>query len=257
MDMDEDTDPVEPARGTPTHPIEERFNQYEWYFTPSHHSSPHQQQQQQDPSKDSPFVAVTPPPPPPPVQQAPPEPPRRRRSGARISTRIGDFHFSIPRHSSGSHYPPLQEDPQMGGPSNPVQEANSAPAAPPPPPFGYDNLIPAYAGSTAYNPFEQPPHTHYNYIGVDPYLEVVANYHALHPEVPYGTPWGTGYSAHGYQIPARPLVRQRSQPPCFSPPEQEEILHRLSRVERDFEEVRKNHCGFLKGLANLLKGKKK
>ncbi|MFS7992575.1 hypothetical protein Hanom_Chr12g01083931 [Helianthus anomalus] len=62
-DMDEDTDPVEPARGTPTHPIEisdgfsfhgspyrgpdsyeERFNQIDWYFTPSEHSSPYQQQ---------------------------------------------------------------------------------------------------------------------------------------------------------------------------------------------------------------------
>ncbi|MFS7988288.1 hypothetical protein Hanom_Chr11g01032981 [Helianthus anomalus] len=272
MDMDEDTDPVEPARGTPTHPIEvsdgtsfhgtpyqgpdsyqARFNQYEWYFTLSHHSS----QQQQDPSKDSRFVAVTPPLPPPPVQQAPPEPPRRRRSGARISTRRGDFHFSTPRHSSGSHYPPLHEDPQMGGPSNPAQEANSAPAAPPPPPFGYDNLIPAYAGSTAYNPFEQPTHTHYNYIGVDPYIEAAANYHALHPEIPYEAPWGMGYSTHGYPTPARPSVRPQSQPPRFSPPEQEEILQRLNRVERDFEEERMSHRGFLKGLANLLKGKKK
>ncbi|XP_022024149.1 component of gems protein 1-like [Helianthus annuus] len=77
--MDEDTDLVEPASGTPNHPIEisdgssfhgspyrgpdsyqARFNQYEWYFTPSEHSSPYQQQQQQqqqDPSMDSRFVA--------------------------------------------------------------------------------------------------------------------------------------------------------------------------------------------------------
>ncbi|KAJ0525988.1 hypothetical protein HanHA300_Chr09g0318171 [Helianthus annuus] len=60
-DMDEDTDPVEPATGTPNHPIEisdgssfhgspyrgpdsykARFNQIEWYFTPSEHSSPYQ-----------------------------------------------------------------------------------------------------------------------------------------------------------------------------------------------------------------------
>ncbi|XP_021995196.1 uncharacterized protein LOC110892334 [Helianthus annuus] len=105
MDMDEDTDPVEPATGTPNHPIEvsdgssfhgspyrgpdsyqARFNQYEWYFTPSHHSSPHQQQQQQqDPSEDSRFMEVTPPPPLPAVYQAPPEPPRCRRSGVRMS----------------------------------------------------------------------------------------------------------------------------------------------------------------------------
>ncbi|KAF5772996.1 hypothetical protein HanXRQr2_Chr13g0583721 [Helianthus annuus] len=275
MDMDEDTDPVEPARGTPNHPIEisdgssfhgtpyqgpdsyqARFNQCEWYFTPSHHLSPHEQQQQ-DPSEDSRFVAVTPPPPPLPVHQAPSDPPRRRRTGARISARRWDFHFSTPRHSSGSHYPPLHEDPQMGGPSNPAAEVNSAPVAPPPPPFGYDNPIPTYAGSTAYNPFEQPAHTHYNYIGVDPYIEAAANYHALHPEVPYETPWGMGYSTHGYPIPARPPAQHLSQQPRFSPPEQEEILHRLNMVERDFEEERKNNRGFLKGLANLLKGKKK
>ncbi|KAJ0816923.1 hypothetical protein HanPI659440_Chr00c09g0720931 [Helianthus annuus] len=53
--MDEDTDPIEPARGTPTHPIEisdgsffhgtpyqgpdslqALFDQHEWYYTPSH-----------------------------------------------------------------------------------------------------------------------------------------------------------------------------------------------------------------------------
>ncbi|KAJ0940321.1 hypothetical protein HanRHA438_Chr02g0082051 [Helianthus annuus] len=273
MDIDGDTEPGQPARGTPTHPIEvsdgssfhrtpyqgpdsyqARFNQYEWYFTPSHHVSPHpQQQQQQDPSEDSRFVAVTPPPPPPPVQQAPPDPPRRRRSGARISTRRGDFHFSTPRHSSGSHYPPLHEE----GPSNPVQEANSAPVAPPSPPLGYYNPILAYAGPSAYNPFEQPSHTHYDYIGVDPYREMAANYHARHPEVPYELPWGMGYSTHGYPVPASTPAQHLSQQPRFSPPEQEEILQRLNRVERDFEEEHKNNRGFLKGLANLLKGKKK
>ncbi|KAF5791331.1 hypothetical protein HanXRQr2_Chr09g0393531 [Helianthus annuus] len=183
-DMDEDTDPVEPASGTPNHPIEisdgssfhespyrgpdsyqERFNQWDWYFTPSHHSSPYQQQQ--DPSGDSRFVAVTPPPPPPVEQQPPPEPPRRRRSNARMSVQ-GGVRISTPQPSSGSHYPPLQEeeDPQMGGPSNPIPEVNSVPMAPP---LGFDNPIPAYAGSAAYNPFEQPAHTHYNYDNVDPY----------------------------------------------------------------------------------------
>ncbi|KAJ0884687.1 hypothetical protein HanPSC8_Chr10g0436711 [Helianthus annuus] len=147
-DMDEDTDPVEPASGTPNHPIEisdgssfhgspyrgpdsyeERFRNIDWYFTPSHHSSQfqQQQQQQQDPSQDSRFVAVTPPPPPPPVeQQPPPEPPRRRRSNARMSVR-GGVRISTPQPSSGSHYPPLQEEeeePQMGGPSNPIPEVN-------------------------------------------------------------------------------------------------------------------------------------
>ncbi|KAJ0589077.1 hypothetical protein HanPSC8_Chr04g0162231 [Helianthus annuus] len=273
--MDEDTDPIEPARGNPNHPIEisdessfhgtpyqgpdsyqVRFNQCEWYFTPSHHSSPHQQQQQ-DPSEDWRFVAVTPPPPPPPVQQAPPDPPRRRRSGARMSTRGGGFHFSTPRHSSASHFPPLPEEPQMGEPSSHPAEVNSAPVAPPPPPFGYDNPIPAYAGSTAYNPFEQPTHTHYNYMGGDPCIEAAENYYALRPEIPYETPWGRGHSTHGYPIPTRTPVQQPSQQPRFSPPEQEEILHRLNRVERDFEQERKNNRGFHKGLANLLKWKKK
>ncbi|KAJ0934442.1 hypothetical protein HanRHA438_Chr03g0107481 [Helianthus annuus] len=148
MDMDEDPDPAEPPSGTPTHPIEisagssfhsspyrgpnnyeAMFASYPWEFTPPFNPAP--QQQQQDPSEDSRFQAVTPSPPPPPEQQPPPEPPRRRRSGARMTMR-GGFHFSTPQHSSGSHYPPLYEDPQMGGPSNPVSEVESAPVAPPP-----------------------------------------------------------------------------------------------------------------------------
>ncbi|KAJ0851942.1 hypothetical protein HanRHA438_Chr14g0632561 [Helianthus annuus] len=269
--MDEDTDPIEPARGTPNHPIEisdgssfhgtpyqgpdsyqARFDQYNWYFTPSHHFSPHDQQQQQDPSEDSRFVAVTPPPPPP-VQPVIPDPPRRRRSGARMSTRGGEFHFSTPRHSSASHFPSVpEEEPQLGEPSGHPTEVNSAPVAPPPPPFGYDNPIPAYGASTAYNPFEQPTHTHYNYnYDADPYV-VAANYNALH-----GTSWRPDYSAHGYPMPPRPPVQQPAQQPRFSPPEQEEILHRLNHVERDFEQERKSNRGFLKGLANLLKGRKK
>ncbi|KAL9992580.1 hypothetical protein Hdeb2414_s0004g00145091 [Helianthus debilis subsp. tardiflorus] len=142
-DMDEDTDPMGLATGTPNHPIEisygssfngspyrgpdiyeARFRQIYWYFTPSHHSSPYhqQQQQQQNPSENPRSVAVTPPPPPPPVeQQPPPEPPRRRRLTARMSVR-GGVRISTPQPSSGSHYPLLQEeeDPQMGGPSKPI-----------------------------------------------------------------------------------------------------------------------------------------
>ncbi|KAJ0457195.1 hypothetical protein HanIR_Chr15g0771001 [Helianthus annuus] len=172
--MDEDTDPTEPARGTPTHPIEisdgssfhgapyqgpdsfmALFNQHEWYHTPQ---SSQQPQHPRDPSEDPHFVAVTPPPPPP-AQPVMPDPPRRRRTNARMSTRGGgDFHFSTPRHSSSSHYPPLQEE----GPSSPVQEANSAPAAPTSPPFGYDHPIPAYTGPTTYNPFEPSSQAHYN-----------------------------------------------------------------------------------------------
>ncbi|KAJ0604066.1 hypothetical protein HanHA300_Chr02g0045471 [Helianthus annuus] len=52
-------------------------------------------------------------------------------------------------------------------------------------PVGFDNPIPAYAGSAAYNPFELPAHTHYNYADVDPYQEAW-DYNASHPEGPYG-----------------------------------------------------------------------
>ncbi|KAM0071275.1 hypothetical protein Hdeb2414_s0001g00023171 [Helianthus debilis subsp. tardiflorus] len=221
-DMDEDTDPMEPVTRTPNHPIEisdgssfhgspyrgpdsyqAMFNQWDWYFTPSEHSSPYQQQQQQqkDPSEDSRFLAVTPPPPPPPVeQQPPPEPPRGRRSNARMSVR-GGVRISTPQPSSGSHYPPLrEEEPQMGGPSNPIPEINSAPMAPP---LGFDNPIPAYAGSGAYNLFVQPTHTYYDYANMDPYQEAW-DYNARHPEGPYAGLWTTGYPTYGYQCPPPP-----------------------------------------------------
>ncbi|KAJ0725278.1 hypothetical protein HanPI659440_Chr12g0456911 [Helianthus annuus] len=268
--MDEDTDPTEPARGTPTHPIEVSdgssfhgtpyqgpdsfqalFDRHEWYYTPPQQTS-QQPRHPQDPSEDSHFVAVTPPPPPP-AQPVMPDPPRRRRTNARMSTRGGGgIHFSTPRHSSSSHYPPLQEE----GPSSPIQEANSAPAAPNSPPFGYDQPIPAYTGPTAYNPFE-PSQAQYNYnYERDPYV-VSARYNARYPDGAHGNMGAPDYSAHGYPIPPRPPVPQQAPQPRFSPPEQEEILHRLDRVEREFEEEKKSHRGFLKGLANLLKGKKK
>ncbi|KAJ0935282.1 hypothetical protein HanRHA438_Chr03g0117271 [Helianthus annuus] len=276
--MDEDTDPTEPATGTPNHPIEisdgssfhgspyrgpdsfqARFAQYEWYFTPSHHSSPYlqqQQQQQQDPSEDSRFVAVTPPPPPPPVgQQPPPELPRRRRSNARISVR-GGVRISTPQPSSGSHYPPLQEeeDPRMGGSSNPIPEINSVLMAPP---LGFDNPIPAYVVSAAYNPFEQPTHTQYDYANVDPYQEAW-DYNACHPEGPYGGRWTTGYPTYGYQRPPPPQpLYQPPQPQLIPPERQQEVLDRLGQCEEEIRTVRENNRGFFKGLSDLLKGKSK
>ncbi|KAJ0616019.1 hypothetical protein HanIR_Chr02g0085841 [Helianthus annuus] len=274
MDMDEDADPVEPPTGTPTHPIEisdgssfhaspyrgpdsyqARFTQYDWVFTPSYHSSPHQQQQQ-DPSEDSRFVAVTPPPPPPPpVQQPPPEPPRRQRSNAWMSVR-GGVRISTPQPSSGSHHPPLHEDPPTGGPSNPVSEVDSAPVAPPP--LGFGKPIPTYAGSAAYNPFEQPAHTNYNYAEVDPY-QAAWDYNALHPEGPYGAPWGVGYPAYGYQQPPppQPLHQEPPQPQLIPPERQQEVLDSLDQVEREVHAERRNNQGFFKGLANLIKGKTK
>ncbi|MFS7990842.1 hypothetical protein Hanom_Chr11g01063651 [Helianthus anomalus] len=225
MDMDADPDPAEPPFRTPNHPIkisdglpfvgspynghdsyEERFKQIDWVFTPSYHNSP--QQQQPDPSEDSRFVAVTLPPPL--VQQQPPEPPRQRRSNARMSVR-GGVRINTPPLSSGSRYSPIHEEPLIGGFSNPVSEVDSAPVAPPP--VGFGNPIPTYAGSAVYNPFEQPAHTNYNYVEADLYF-VAANYNTFHPEGPYGTPWGTGYPPYGYQQPPPP------QPPLYQQPPQ-------------------------------------
>ncbi|XP_021995974.1 leucine-rich repeat extensin-like protein 5 [Helianthus annuus] len=191
MDMDDDPDPEMPPSGTPTHPIEISDRS-------SFHGSPYR-------GPDN-YEAVTPPPSP--EQQPPPEPPRQTRSNALMSVR-GGFRFSTPQHSSGSHYLPLYEDPHMGGPSNPVSEVNSTPVTPPSPPhMGYDNPIPSNAGAAAYNPFEQPAHTGYNYAEVDPYL-VAANYNALHPEGPCGAPYQTGYPAYGYQYPPPPHPLQQ------------------------------------------------
>ncbi|MFS7906006.1 hypothetical protein Hanom_Chr01g00054331 [Helianthus anomalus] len=168
-----------------------------------------------------------------------------------MSARAGDFHFSTPQHSSGSHYPPLHEEPEMGGPSVQVSEVNSAPVAPPP--SGFDNPIPAYTGPATYNPFGPPAYPTYNYVE-DPY-QVASNYLAHNPEGPYGTPWGMGYPTSGYQVPAQPPLQH--QPPRFSPPEQEDLRQRLDRVERNFQRERRKNQGFMSGLASLMKGKKK
>ncbi|KAJ0614589.1 hypothetical protein HanIR_Chr02g0064121 [Helianthus annuus] len=166
---------------------------------------------------------------------------------------IGCLHLiTTPQPSSGSHYPPLHEDLQMGGPSNPVSEVDSAPVAPP---LGFGNPIPAYAGSAAYNPFEQPVHTNYNYAEVDPY-QAAWDYNALHPEGPYGAPWGVGYPAYGYQQPPppQPPHQQPPQPQLIPPEHQQEVLDRLSQVEREVQAERRNNQGFFKGLASLIKG---
>ncbi|XP_021980338.1 wiskott-Aldrich syndrome protein family member 2-like [Helianthus annuus] len=124
----------------------------------------------------------------------------------------------------------------MGGPSNPVSEVDSPPVAPPLPHMGYDNPIPSYAGPAAYNPFEQPAYSGYNYYNtpnVDPYNEA-ANYNALHPEGPFQAAYPTGYPAYGYQCPPppQPPQQQPPQPPQIQPPQQQEILQRLHEVEQ-------------------------
>ncbi|XP_022019775.1 extensin-like [Helianthus annuus] len=225
MDMDEDPDPepaeppIEISDGSSFHGSPYRgpdsfaqwWSNYHREYTPSHHSSPHQQV----PSEDPHFETVTPPP----EQQPPPKPPRRRKSGAQMSVR-GGFHFSSPQHSTNSYYPPLYEDPQMGGPSNPLSEVGSPPVAPSPH-VGFDNPIPSYAGAAAYNPFKQPAFSGYNYYNapsVDPYLEA-ANYNALHPEGPFQATYPTGYPVYGYQYlpPLQPQSQQQPQPPLVQP----------------------------------------
>ncbi|XP_022040891.1 extensin-like [Helianthus annuus] len=186
MEMDDDPDP-EMQTGTPGHPIsissgspfqgspyrgpnsfQERMATYDWIFTPSYHSSP-----AQPPLDDPQLQAVSPPPLPveePPQQppQPPPEPPRRRRN-ARMSVRGGP-RFSSPRGSSS--YPPIPEDPQMGGPSNAAPEDNPPQAsyAPPMPLVGFDNPIPTYPGSSGYNPYGDPSGYPLGYGTHDPYL---------------------------------------------------------------------------------------
>ncbi|XP_021985340.1 extensin-like [Helianthus annuus] len=196
MEMDGDQDPEMQTR-TPGHPIsissgspfqgspycrpdsfQERMATYDWYFTPSYHSSP-----AQPPLIEPQLQAVSPPTLPveePPQQppQPPPEPSRRRRN-ARISVRGGP-RFSSPQGSSS--YPPILEDPQMGGPSNAAPEIDPPPAsyAPPQPPMGFDNPIPTYLGSSGYNPFENPSGYPSEYGTHDPYL-TAAEYHHLYP----------------------------------------------------------------------------
>ncbi|XP_021991191.1 extensin-like [Helianthus annuus] len=271
MEMYDDPDP-ELQTGTPGHPISissgspyqgspyqgpdsfnERWVKYEWEFTPSYHNSPAQ------PPLNEPYLqAVTSPPLPieePPQQppQPPPEPPRRRRN-ARISVRGGP-RFSSPQGSSS--YPPIPEDPQMGGPSHAVPEDDCPPVsyAPPTPPVGFDNPIPIYPISYGYNPSGYPTTGDYGYqasagYGTQgPYL-TAAQYNALYPSS-YPPVYPTRYPVQGYQY-----------PPCQQPPppqqeQTQEILQRLDRVERKAGETKKIHNSFLKGLASLIKGKKK
>ncbi|XP_022040583.1 extensin-like [Helianthus annuus] len=224
-------------------------------YTPPHRNSP---PHQQVPSEDPHFQAVTSPPPPAPEQPLPPKPSRRRRT-ARMSVR-GGFHFNTPQHSSNSNYPPLYEDPQMGGLSNAVSEVDSAPVAPAPH-MGYENPIPSYPGAAGYTLFEQQAYSGYKYNNapaVDPYIEAV-NYNALYPR-PFLATYPTGYPAYGYQYPLPPQPQQQQQPPQppqIQPPQQQEILQRLHEVEQRVDKERRSRRGLLKGLANLIKGKKK
>ncbi|XP_022024520.1 extensin-2-like [Helianthus annuus] len=189
-----DEDPIMPPSGTPTHPIDissglnsyaglpyqvpgewaEWWGRYKWEFTPSYHNTP------PPPPPEEPYLQAVTPPPPSVEEQPPPEPPRRRRN-ARMSVRGGP-RISSPQASS--NYPPILEDPQMGGPSNvaPMIDTTLATFALPPPPMGFENPIPTYPDATGYNPFEPSAPTGYNYQAppYDPYVEV-AIHNAMYP----------------------------------------------------------------------------
>ncbi|MFS8021317.1 hypothetical protein Hanom_Chr16g01425961 [Helianthus anomalus] len=167
----------------------------------------------------------------------------------------GGFHFSTPQNSI--HYPPIYEDPQMGGPSNAVSDVDFAPVAPAPPPMGYENPIPSYPDASGYNPFEPQAYSGYNYHApvVDPYVEA-ANFNALYLS-PFPPACPTGNPAYGYQYPPHPQPQQQPPQPPLQHPQQQEILQRLHEVEQGVEERDRTHKSFLKGLANLIKGKKK
>ncbi|KAJ0669593.1 hypothetical protein HanPI659440_Chr17g0702891 [Helianthus annuus] len=267
METDDDPDP-ELQTGTPGHPIsissgspfqgspydgpdsfQEKMATYDWFFTPSYHNSP-----AQPPLDDPQFQAVTPPPLPveePPQQPPPPPEPQRRRRNARMSVRGGP-RFSSPRGSSS--YPVIPKDPQLGGPSNVAPEDNPPQAsyAPSQPPAGFNNPIPTYPGSTGYNPYVDPSEYPVDFGTHDPYLSA-AQYHQLYPSV-YPSMLPTDYPIQGYQYPPH-------QPP---PPQQmqqqqqrQEILERLEKVEKKNKKNKESHTSFMKGLANLIKGKKK
>ncbi|XP_022004154.1 extensin-like [Helianthus annuus] len=194
MEMDDDPDP-EMQTGTPSHPISISSGS----LSPT-----------QPPLEDPQLQAVSPPPLPveePP--QPPPEPPRRRRN-ARMSVRGGP-RFSSPHGSSS--YPPIPEDPQMGGPSNAAPEANP-PQASYAPPQQYHHLYPS-------------------------------TYPSMHPA---GYP-GQGYQYPPYQPPPPQQLQQQQQT--------QEILERLAKVENKARKNKERHTSFMKGLANLIKGKKK
>ncbi|XP_035830746.1 extensin-like [Helianthus annuus] len=266
MDMDDDPDPAMPPSGTPMHSIDissgssfagspsrgsdtykEWFGQWDFVNTHSFHNTPPQQ-----PHGEPHFEAVTPPPLPaeePP--QPPPEPPRRRRN-ARMSV-LGGPRFSSLQASS--NYPPIPEDPQMGGPSHAVPKIDTTPAtfAPPPPPMGYENPIPTYPRPTGYKPYEPQAPTGYHYQppAYDPYVEAV-NYNALYPS-PFPPAYPTGYPVQGYQYPP-----YQQQPQPQPPPKQQQhgIFQRLEEVERRAEERDRKANKFFKGLVKLIKGKK-
>ncbi|MFS7893579.1 hypothetical protein Hanom_Chr11g01001531 [Helianthus anomalus] len=118
-----------------------------------------------------------------------------------MSVRAGP-QFSSPQASS--NYPPIPEDPQMGGPSNVASVIDTTPAtfAQQQPTLGFENQIPTYSAETGFNQFEPRAPTSYNYQppAYDPYVEASVH-NAFFPFTFFPPAYPTGYPTYGYQYP--------------------------------------------------------
>ncbi|MFS7939316.1 hypothetical protein Hanom_Chr05g00450261 [Helianthus anomalus] len=184
--------------------------------------------------------------------QPPPEPPRRKH-GTRMSMRSGLQSSPLPQLPQT--YPPILEDPQMGGPSNTTLVVDPTPATfVQPPPSGFDNLIPTYLDMTGYDALNPTTPIDYNYQApsYDPYMQAVVH-NALHPSpFPPAYP-ATGYPNYGYQYPAVP------QPKPLPPPQLQALnqaLERAEQIQRHAEKTERKTNKFFKKLSKLFEGKK-
>ncbi|MFS7970376.1 hypothetical protein Hanom_Chr09g00820261 [Helianthus anomalus] len=83
-----------------------------------------------------------------------------------MSIRIGEWSGSLPPLPPS--YPPIPEDPQIGGPSNTSHITE-------PPPTGFDNPIPTYPNMIGYDSSYATATTDYTYPApsYDPYILAV------------------------------------------------------------------------------------
>ncbi|XP_021995942.1 extensin-like [Helianthus annuus] len=170
-----------------------------------------------------------------PLKQPQPPPEPRRKCGARMSVRMGPWSSPLP--PMPQTYPPIPEDPQMGGPSNTVPVVDPTPQTfVQPPPSGFDNPIPTYPDMTGY----------------DPYMQAVIH-NALYPS-PYPPAYPTTrYPNYGYQYPAMP------QPQPLPPPQIETLnqaLERVKQLQRQAEKNEKKTSKIFKKLNKMYRGKK-
>ncbi|XP_022041118.1 protein transport protein SEC31-like [Helianthus annuus] len=187
---DEDSDPEMQPSGSHMHPIEIPSG------STSYAGSPYQGPNEWDPYWNQ-FTFVntpsyrSPTQPPPPQQEdvqmelveqpQPPLEPPRRKHGTRmyVSSRLRSSLLPpLPQT-----YPPIPEDPQMGGPSSTAPVVDPTPATfVQPTPSGFDNSIPTYLDMTGYDPLNPTTPIDYNYQApsYDPYMQAVVH-NALYP----------------------------------------------------------------------------